>query len=301
MPAPIALFVYNRLWHTRQTITSLAANVLADQTDLIIFSDGPKRDSNIGEVGAVRNFLKKVTGFKSVQIIESDSNKGLANSIISGVSTILGRFEEVIVIEDDLVTSPYFLSYINSALSVYKNDNDVISIHGYVYPVSSKLPETFFLRGADCWGWATWRRGWELLETDGQKLLNQLKERKLTREFDFDGNYPYTRMLEKQIRGQNDSWAIRWYASAFLQNKLTLYPGRSLVQNIGNDSSGTHSRNSDRFDHSSLAGETSVKRLVIREDMRARKVISDYLKSSAHSLWKKVISRINLIAKRCIR
>lgn len=292
MPAPIALFVYNRLWHTQQTLTSLAANILADQTDLFIFSDGPKRASDVQQVGAVRNFLKTITRFKSVQIFESATNKGLANSIISGVSLILDRFEEVIVLEDDMVTSSYFLSYINDALNLYKNDNDVISIHGYVYPVATILPETFFLKGADCWGWATWRRGWTLFETDGQKLLNQLKERKLTKEFDFDGAYPYTRMLRKQIRGKNDSWAIRWYASAFLHNKLTLYPGRSLIQNIGNDSSGTHGRDSNRFDHSSLAPEISVKRLVIQEDMRARKIVSDYLKSSTPSLFKKVFSKI---------
>lgn len=298
MPAPIALFVYNRLWHTQQTITSLAANVLADQTDLFVFSDGPKRDSNLHQVGVVRNFLKDIAGFRSVQIVESDTNKGLANSIISGVSTILDRFEEVIVLEDDMVTSPYFLSYINSALGVYKNDNDVISIHGYIYPVSSRLPETFFLKGADCWGWATWRRGWKLFETDGQKLLNQLKERDLTTEFDFDGTYPFTRMLEKQIRGQNDSWAIRWYASAFLQNKLTLYPGKSLVQNIGNDSSGTHSRDSKRFDHSSLAQRISVHRLSIMEDASSKEIISDYFRSSTPSLLKKIIASIKSMIKK---
>jgi hypothetical protein len=116
----------------------------------------------------------------------------------------------------------------------------VISIHGYVYPVRDKLPETFFLRGSDCWGWATWKRGWDLFEEDGSKLLQEIKSRHLAKDFDFNNSYHYTRMLEHQLVGKNDSWAVRWYASAYLQDKLTLYPGRSLVQNAGHDASGSN-------------------------------------------------------------
>lgn len=124
----------------------------------------------------------------------------------------------------------------------------MISIHGYVYPTRQALPEAFFLKGADCWGWATWQRGWALFNHDGKFLLNELRRRRLTRLFDFNGTYPYTKMLEDQIEGRNDSWAIRWYASAFLAEKLTLYPGSSLIQNIGNDSSGTHCGSTDILD-----------------------------------------------------
>jgi hypothetical protein len=117
-----------------------------------------------------------------------------------------------------------------------------------VYPTRHQLPETFFLRGADCWGWATWKRGWEFFNRDGQFLLSELKGRKLTQLFDFNDTYPYTKMLEGQVKGNNDSWAVRWYASAFLADKLTLYPGRSLVHNIGNDNSGTHCGTSRSLD-----------------------------------------------------
>lgn len=292
MLAPLVLFVYNRPWHTTQTVNSLRANYLADETDLIIFSDGPKRASDVKAVNDVRSVIKDITGFRSLEIIESDVNKGLAISIIAGVSRILDKFEQVIVLEDDMVTSPYFLTYMNSALKLYKNDDKVISIHGYVYPVSAALPDTFFLKGADCWGWATWRRGWDLFEPNGQRLFCELKQKGLTKAFDFDGSYPYTRMLQKQIGGQNDSWAIRWYASAFLGSKLTLYPGKSLVQNIGNDTSGTHSWNNNRWDHISLTSHVELQRLPLKENVSAKQIIADYLRSTEPNLLKKLISRI---------
>lgn len=245
--APVALFVYNRPWHTRLTIEALLTNAEALETPLYIFSDASRDVAASKAVEDVRLFLREITGFKSVSIIERETSFGLARSIIDGVSQVCGEHGRVIVLEDDLVTSPYFLKYMNEGLEKYQSEQRVISIHGYVYPVEQALPETFFLKGADCWGWATWKRGWDLFDPDGQRLLDELKRRKLTCEFDFDGSYPYTRMLQNQIAGKNDSWAIRWYASAFLQDKLTLYPGRSLVHNIGTDNSGTHCSETESY------------------------------------------------------
>jgi hypothetical protein len=218
----------------------LKANPLAAQSDLFVFSDGPKNADAAAGVAQVRELLKGLTGFRSVTVAERERNFGLAASIISGVTDIVSRHGAVIVLEDDLVTSPHFLRYMNDALELYRDREEVASIHGYIYPVEGALPETFFLRGADCWGWATWKRAWELFEPDGAKLLARLRDGKLTKAFDRDGSYEYTRMLEDQISGRNDSWAVRWYASAFLADRLTLYPGRSLVQNIGMDALGTH-------------------------------------------------------------
>ncbi len=158
---------------------------------------------------------------------------------------MLSEHESVIVLEDDIVTSPGFLRFMNNGLQRFATDERVISIHGYSYPTALKDP--FFLRGADCWGWATWRRGWALYNPDGAVLLDRLHAQGLVNQFDFNGSYPYTRMLEDQIAGQNDSWAVRWYASAFLANRLTLYPGRALVQNIGTDGTGTHGGQTERF------------------------------------------------------
>jgi hypothetical protein len=239
-PAPIALFAYARLEHTRRTIEALQRNDLAESSDLIIFSDAAASRDLAESVECIRSFLPSIEGFRSVTVHHRPHNFGLARSIIEGVTEVLSTNDRIIVLEDDMVTSPFFLTYMNQALDRFANDERVASIHGYVYPVELPLPEAFFLLGADCWGWATWRRGWKLFNPDGQALLDQLIGRQLVDSFDFNGSYPYTRMLRNQIQGANDSWAIRWYASAFAAGKLTLYPGRSLVHNIGIDSSGTH-------------------------------------------------------------
>ncbi len=246
--APVVLFTYNRLAHTQKTVSYLQKNDLANQTPLYIYSDGPNKAEDLIKVNEVRNYLRTIEGFASVKIFERERNIGLAESIITGVTEILNSYDMVIVVEDDLLTSQYFLTYMNDALSFYENNNEVISIHGYVYPVAEQLPDTFFIKGADCWGWATWKRGWSLFEKDGTKLLNELKSRSLTEAFDFDNAYYFTQMLEDQIAGKNNSWAIRWNASAFLKDKLTLYPGHSLVQNIGHDNSGVHSSANQSFD-----------------------------------------------------
>lgn len=246
--APIALFAFNRVDHLRRTVDALKNNALACKCDLYIFSDAPKTDAQSHRVFAVREYLRSISGFSKVIIVERDANFGLARSIIDGVTTLINEFGRVIVLEDDIVTSPYFLDYMNDALERFADDDRIISVHGYVYPVRQALPEAFFLRGADCWGWATWRRGWALFNPNGQALLDELKRRDLIKPFDFNGAYGYSQMLESQIKGANDSWAIRWYASTFLADKLTLYPGRSLVLNIGNDSSGTHCGSNSTYD-----------------------------------------------------
>jgi hypothetical protein len=246
--APITLFTYNRPDHTRRTINALRQNKLAQDSELIVFSDAATSEAQAEAVREVRKYVREIEGFKSVTIIEREVNYGLARSIIDGVTTIVNKHGRIIVLEDDMVTSPYFLTYMNEALDKFADDDRVVSIHGYMYPVGQPLPEAFFLPGADCWGWATWSRGWSCFNSDGAFLLHELKRRKLIHAFDFNGTYSFSKMLENQIKGKNDSWAVRWYASAFLAGKLTLYPGRSLVHNIGNDNSGTHCGESADFD-----------------------------------------------------
>ena len=275
--APIALFVHDRPEHARRTIESLKGNDLAAVSDLIVFSDGPRNHDAKGGVEEVRRLIRSVSGFRSVAIRESPHNKGLAGSIIGGVTEVCEEHGRIIVLEDDLVTSPSFLRYMNDALSHYELEERVISIHGYAFPLDVKLPETFLLRGADCWGWATWKRGWRLFEQDGAKLLDELRARKLARQFDLDGAYPYTRMLRDQIAGRNDSWAIRWHAAAYLADRLTLYPHKSLVQNIGNDRSGTHSAKTSKFSVRLADGRVSVEPIPIQECQVAREALARFL------------------------
>jgi hypothetical protein len=191
------------------------------------------------------------------------------------------------MMEDDNICSPYFLEFMNEGLRMYENEERVISIHVYVYPVRAALPETFFIRGADSWGWATWTRGWDLYERDGQKLLNELEEKNLAREFNFGGRYNFTKMLRDQTRGKVDSWSIRWYASAFLKNKLTLYPGRSLIQNIGFDTSGTHtSVKTGALDVTLSDGPVKIEKIPVEENREARDAIGKFLRTlKLRLLW----------------
>ena len=248
MKAPIALFVYKRIDHLRQCVEALQNNLYANESELIIYSDGARNDKDASGVDEVRQYLSQISGFGKVQIISQKENLGLSKSIILGVTEVVQRHGKVIVLEDDLVPSRYFLKYMNDALDKFETEERVISIHGYMYPVEGKLPELFLLRGADCWGWATWKRGWDLLETDGQSLLEKLRGQRETKRFNFNNSYPYITMLEDQIAGRNNSWAILWYASAFVKNGFTVYPGKSLIHNTGNDNSGTHSLATHHYD-----------------------------------------------------
>ncbi len=295
--APVALFVYNRPLHVMQTVEALQNNRLSIETDLFIFSDAAKNPTADNAVQQVRNYIKSITGFKSVTIVERLKNLGLANSIIDGVSYLTNKFGRVIVLEDDLITSTYFLSYMNTSLDQYADDDRVISIHGYVYPVQQVLPEAFFLRGADCWGWATWQRGWTLFNSDGKFLLNELRRRKLTRLFDFNGAYQYVQMLKDQINGRNDSWAIRWYATAFLANKLTLYPGRSLVHNIGNDNSGTHCEDTRSHDVELSSTPINLNAIVVEPSQEAWHAFANFFRQGKAGLLYRFITKV----EKCFR
>jgi len=276
--APIVLFVYNRPLHTEQTINALLKNEFASQSDLIVYSDGVKNESDKDTVQAVRNYLKTISGFNSVHIIERSTNYGLGNNIIDGVSAVVNQYGKVIVLEDDLLTSPYFLKYMNEGLNKYQTEKDVISIHSFIYPIKKKLPETFFIKGADCLGWATWKEKWAFFEPDGRKLLLKLENKGLTSEFDFNNAYSYTQMLKDQIAGINTSWAVRWYASAFINNMLTLYPGRSLTYHAGNDGSGTNFGESTELDVQLSETPVVLQNIPIKESKSERKKIESYLK-----------------------
>ncbi len=290
--APIALFAYCRLEHTRQTLDALAANRLADQSDLIVFSDGARNAGERAAVAAVRALIRSFSGFNSVRLVERQTNYGLARNIIEGVTQVCQDYGRVIVVEDDLHTAPYFLTYMNEALDHYALDSRVASIHGYCYPVETALPETFFLRGSDCWGWSTWQRAWQLFNPDGATLLRQLRKRKLTRQFDFNGAADYTKMLEAQTKGDNDSWAVRWYASAFLADMLTLYPGRSLVHNCGNDGSGTHCIPTANFDVQLVNTSLKVGGIAVQDSPVGRHAFERFLRTrKARSLQLKVLAK----------
>ena len=296
--APIVLFTYNRPVHTRQTIDALLRNEYASGSDLIIFSDAPKSDEVGDGVRQTRAYLRGITGFRSINLIERAENMGLAANIIDGVTQVVNEYGQIIVLEDDLLTSPYFLKYMNEALTMYEDANEVISVHGYIFPIKRKLPESFFIRGTDCLGWGTWKRGWDLFTPNGAKLLNEIKARKLKWTFDFSGSYPFMKMLRKQTEGAVSSWAVRWYASALLNDKITLYPGRSLIFHNGNDGSGTNYSGDDALDVKLSDRPIVLERLLPEEDVNARKAIINYFRYTM--LWSKIRYRIKGIFRAVI-
>ena len=293
--APIVLFVYNRPWHTQQTVEALQKNKLASESELFIYSDDAKNDDARVSVDEVRKYIDNITGFKKITVIKRDKNWGLSNSIIDGVTKIVNEYGRIIVLEDDLVTSPYFLKFMNEGLTMYENEDKVASIHGYIYPIDN-LPNTFFIKGADCWGWATWKRAWDVFEPNGQKILDELKSRRLEKEADFNNSYGFTQMLKDQIKGKNNSWAVRWYMSAFLKDMLTLYPGKSYVQNIGNDDSGTHCCVSDIF-RVELCTSNNSNRLELVENSDSRKKMEIFFNSISGIFIQKLKTRMKRFLK----
>jgi hypothetical protein len=244
--APVALFVYNRPEHTGRTLAALRQNRLASETDLVIYSDAPKNKSHAEAVKEVRRLIGRIDGFKSALVIERQSNWGLARSIIGGVSELIEQRGKVIVLEDDLITSPYFLTFMNEALERYENKKSVMQISGHMFPVNvDSIDDAFFLPFVTSWGWATWKRAWECFDAEANDFGALRKNTEARRRFDLNGAYPYFSMLEMQMKGRIDSWAIRWYLSVFMQEGLVLYPRVSLIQNEGFDGSGTHCTVSD--------------------------------------------------------
>lgn len=240
--APIVLFVYNRPVHARLVLKSLSADRLANSSRLYIYSDGPKADakdelrSNIEEV---RKLIKEKLWCKEVIINESPVNKGLAQSVIHGINEVLESHDSIIVLEDDTLPHDGFLEFMNAALIKYKSNEMVGGISGWSFPISEN-GEAYFSRVGSCWGWATWKRVWKELDWNGANLLAEISMSERKSEFNVDDSYDYFQLLQRHLSGSVDSWAIRFYANYFLSNKLFLFPGSSLIENIGFDGSGTH-------------------------------------------------------------
>lgn len=246
--APIALFVYNRPQHTRRTLAFLKRNLLADESRLFIFSDAAANQQDEEKVNETRELIKQLDGFKSIKIIERKDNLGLAANIIDGVSELVKSYGKVIVLEDDLLTSPYTLKYFNAALRKYQEEERVMQISGYMFPLKQPedLPETFFFRATTSWGWATWERAWNHFEPNIEALYEQFDKKKI-KSFTVDGSMNYWKQFIDFRKGKNNSWSIRWYASVFLNNGLVLHPHESLIENIGHDGTGVHSIIEDTY------------------------------------------------------
>lgn len=236
--SPIALFVYNRPEHTRKTLEALSKNFLATSSKLYVFSDGAKDNASASDIKAineVREIIKSVQWCKEVEVHESKCNKGLAKSIIEGVGLIFNSFDRIIVLEDDIVTTPNFLDFMNKSLQYYSNMKKVYSISGYSTKIkidSDYKYDVYYTGRASSWGWATWKDRWKGIDWSVSDYPEFSKSLKLKRQFNKWGS-DMTSMLQKQMTGKIDSWAIRWCYHQFKYRLLTVTPIESKVINIG--------------------------------------------------------------------
>lgn len=241
--APICLFVYNRFEETKLTVEALQLNHLSKESNLYIFSDGPKNETTTVKVNEVRQYINSISGFKSVTIYESQENKGLANSIVIGVTKIINKYGKVIVLEDDLITSSNFLNFMNSALEFYNNSKNIQSISGFSLEIKNNIQQSdvFFNSRAFSWGWATWKNRWDKNIFDITYIKNIINnDKNILKKFKKECGEDISEMLLGSITGKNNSWYVRWAFNQFVSKRLTVYPFLSKVYNIGFSNKGTH-------------------------------------------------------------
>jgi hypothetical protein len=256
-PAPVVLFVYNRPEHTRRTVDALKRNCRAAETELRVYADGAKDSNQADAVSAVRSIVRATEGFRSVTIVEREKNMGLAASVITGVTEMLGERPHVIVLEDDLVTAPNFLAFMNSALETYAPRKDIFSVTGYNYPLpipADYAEDAYLSYRSSSWGWGTWPDRWSKVDWAVSDFPELMRDRTAQARFARGGD-DLLPMLRKQLAGELDSWSIRFDYAHCKHEALSLHPVRSKVRNIGFDGTGVHCSVSTDYDAELDTGE----------------------------------------------
>lgn len=294
--APIVLFAHSRPLHTMRTLEALAVNHLAKGSNLFIYVDAAKEKEEEDNVHEVLRIARDQSNFRSLNVIQRERNYGLADNIIGGVSDVCNKYGRVIVLEDDMVTSPYFLQYMNDALDRYEHSTDVWHISGWNYPIDSDgLPDAYFWKVMNCWGWATWADRWQCFEKDPEKLLKTW-DKSLIRRFNLGGAQNYWRDVKRNAAGSINTWAVFWYASLFEHGGLCLNPSKSLVNNIGLDGSGENCRNYDRYEVDVKSAKVIELPENIAESALAVEKIKKYFIDEKGSLLKRVSRFANRFA-----
>jgi acetyltransferase-like isoleucine patch superfamily enzyme len=279
--APIVAFVFNRPQHTKLMLEALANNPLASESELFIYADGPRENSTEQikkSIHEVEHIIDHIQGFKQVTVIKRKTNFGLAANIAEGVSEVVKKYGKVIVLEDDIRTAPYFLTYMNEALELYAKEEKVMHISGYMYPnaAQANLPETFCYNVPLCWGWATWDRAWKNYNDDAVDLWKQLFVLNDWKKYDAFGGQYLSSQLAQNISGKIKTWFVKWHSTVFLQGGLTIYPKISLVDNIGFDNSGENNKTTNLFKVNQLAVKIQVNIIPLEINVQAEKVFKDF-------------------------
>lgn len=239
--APIAIFAFRRLDLLKQTLRALEACHGFGASPLVVFSDAARAGipGEAGQVEKLRVWLRAWCATQGAELVEAPVNLGLRASITAGVSQVVERSGRVIVVEDDIVVSPWFLNYMNSALEAGEQHPSVYQVSGYFVPHRRALPTLGLLRVPTCWGWGTWRRAWRCYDDDAAALLAKIRQCD-THAFDLNGSYNHLEALQRNVEGTMNTWYVRWYASVYLKRGLTVYPATSMTRNIGYRGDGTN-------------------------------------------------------------
>jgi hypothetical protein len=292
--APIVLFVYNRLDHTQKTVQALLDNQLADKSTIFIFSDGAKDNKERYKVNQVREYIKTIDGFKKINIINRDKNYGLADSIIDGVTKIISEFDKVIVLEDDLVSSPFFLKYMNEALDHFKEIKDVYHISGWNYPFyNDQLGDVFLWRLMNCWGWATWADRWSLYKKNIEETISEFTSNDIKR-FNIDGVENFWGQILANKDGKINTWAIFWYATIYKNGGLCVNPSKSFITNIGHDQSGTHCTRTTEYLSELCMNKNLDFDIDISESVAAIEEVKNFYKNNKKNIFQRIINRFKL-------
>lgn len=298
--APIVLFVFNRPGHTRRTLEALSENSEATDSVLYIYADGPPANANeelAGRLAEVRRIIREKKWCGEVHIRESEANRGLADSIVGGVTEVIEEYGRAIVLEDDIVTSRGFLKFMNGALELYREDASVMQISAYSYPtVERPGAESYFLKAMSCWGWATWKRAWSCYDPDASRQLTHwTRNPEIEHRFNLDGSGDYIDQLRANVDGRRRTWAVKWFSSWMAADGLCLYPGKSLAQNIGHDNTGENCRKSDVF-AGPVTPDLSISRVPCLEDKRMRAAVAGFYRKHVTS-YREYPSAARAVAK----
>lgn len=293
--APVVFFCYNRPDHTREVLESLSRNKFATESMLHIYIDGPRVDASpeaIASIEQVKEVVREKKWCKEVFIVESDVNKGLIKSIIGGVTQVVNKYGKVIVLEDDILTSPGFLEFMNNALDFYEETDQVMHISGFSREDLRDITgqeSTYFYYHTSCWGWATWKRAWDKFVPDPMAIWKAAKAKGNIKRLNMDHTFEFFWGLKAVAKGKLRSWNAMWHATVFLNDGLCLHPGRSLVSNIGHDGSGTNCVPGDQFkiDDELLAKHIAVEKIPLVNHEAIRR---QYIK--LHSLKYRLTFRV---------
>ncbi len=300
--APVVLFVYNRPEHTEKTLMALMNNTLSDASTLYVYHDGAKVDAKYTDLkrfSEVKKVIRKKKWCKNVNIIESKVNMGLADSITSGVTEIVNRHGKVIVLEDDIETSPGFLKYMNDALLLHRDNKEVMGISGFMFPIyRSNLPETFLYPANSCWGWGTWKDRWANYNDDALELYSELINKPIDwKYFNAYQNNSFEEQLIANVQKKTKTWAVKWHACIHLHDGSILHPRQTLTKNIGLDGSGVNCGFNNAYDDNMLAQEIRVtKHSRLKNDTLVESALKTYFnkkkKKSGVIFFRKVFDKV---------